>query len=110
MKSSNKNLIRHLQRLTRRKFSPENEQIIDEVSERLGLQSGPGDWTLPPGDQATTEMISVMNWYPVELRRLDDYERRAISRRKRALRRLDYERIEAERRHSQCHKGQGPGE
>ena len=34
-----------------------------------------------------------------ELRRLDDYERRALSRRKKAIRRLDYEILEA-RRHS----------
>lgn len=33
-----------------------------------------------------------------ELRRLADYERRALSRRQKAIRRLDYERIEAERR------------
>lgn len=33
-----------------------------------------------------------------ELRRLADYERRAFSRRQKAIRRLDYERIEAERR------------
>ena len=32
------------------------------------------------------------------LRRLEDYERRGLSRRRKALRRLDYERIEAERR------------
>lgn len=33
-----------------------------------------------------------------EVRRLNEYERRALSRRRTALRRLDYERIEAERR------------
>jgi len=33
-----------------------------------------------------------------ELSRLEDYERRGLSRRRKALRRLDYERIEAERR------------
>jgi hypothetical protein len=33
-----------------------------------------------------------------DVRRLQDYERRALSRRRTALRRLDYERIEAERR------------
>lgn len=33
-----------------------------------------------------------------ELRRLADYERRAHSKRRKALRRLDYERVEAERR------------
>ena len=33
-----------------------------------------------------------------ELRRLADYERRADSLRRKALRRLDYERVEAERR------------
>ena len=32
-----------------------------------------------------------------ELRNLDDYERRALSRRRKALRRLDYGRVEAER-------------
>ena len=33
-----------------------------------------------------------------ELRRLHEYERRAISRHRKTLRRLDYETIEAERR------------
>lgn len=36
--------------------------------------------------------------HSAELRRLADYERRAVSLRRKALRRLDYERVEAERR------------
>lgn len=43
-------------------------------------------------------LLEVLAHRPDELRRLAAYERRALSRRREALRRLDYERIEAERR------------
>lgn len=45
-----------------------------------------------------------------ELRRLDDYERRALSRRRKALRRLDYGRIEVERALRGAARGSVPSE
>jgi len=49
----------------------------------------------PAGDYFIHQKVAE---HATELRRLADYERRANSRRRKALRRLDYERIEAERR------------
>jgi hypothetical protein len=43
-------------------------------------------------------LLLSLRWRHDEVRRLNDYERRALSRRRTALRRLDYERIEAGRR------------
>ena len=44
-----------------------------------------------------------------DLQRLADYERRAFSRRKETLRRLDYERVEAERRHARAEAARSRG-
>ena len=49
----------------------------------------------PAGDYFIHQQVAE---HATELRRLADYERRAHSRRRKALRRLDYERVEAERR------------
>ena len=48
----------------------------------------------PAGDYFIHQQVAE---HATELRRLADYERRAHSRRRKALRRLDYERVEAER-------------
>lgn len=53
-----------------------------------GVRGRDGPWAL----------AAVLADEPKELRQLHEYERRALSRRRKALRRLDYERIEAERR------------
>lgn len=50
------------------------------------------------GRDGPTALAAVLADEPKELRQLHEYERRALSRRTKALRRLDYERIEAERR------------
>ena len=56
------------------------------------------EWVVDLETAATFILGQELGGRAAELRRLADYERRANSLRRKALRRLDYERIEAERR------------
>ena len=56
------------------------------------------EWTIDIPSAATFVLGEELGTHATELRRLSEYERRADSLRRKALRRLDYERIEAERR------------
>lgn len=55
-------------------------------------------WILDIDTLSTTMLGMEFGEHAAELRRLHDYERRALSRHRKILRRLDYETIEAERR------------
>ena len=61
---------------------------------------GPHDaaWILDIETPSTAMLGIEFGERATELRRLHDYERRALSRHRKTLRRLDYETIEAERR------------
>ena len=61
---------------------------------------GPHDaaWLLDIETTSTIVLGLEFGECAAELRRLNDYERRAISSHRKTLRRLDYERVEAERR------------
>lgn len=56
-------------------------------------------WAVDIETAATFILGQELGERAAELRRLADYERRAHSLRRKALRRLDYERVEVERRH-----------
>ena len=56
------------------------------------------DGTENPGRDCVMDLVAAFAHPPEGLRGLEDYERKAFSRRTKLLRRLDYERIEAERR------------
>ena len=55
------------------------------------------EWVVDIETAATFILGEELGNQAEELRRLSDYERRALSTRGKALRRLDYERVEAER-------------
>jgi hypothetical protein len=56
------------------------------------------EWVVDIETAATFILGEELGNHAQELRRLSDYERRALSARRKALRRLDLERVEAERR------------
>ena len=76
-------------------------KVIDGCDEALDRAPNFANGT-PAEDKAVAEpaltLAAIFAQAPKELRRLAEYERRGISRRRRALQRLAYERIEAERR------------
>ena len=55
-------------------------------------------WAVDIPTAATIILCEELGTRATELRRLSEYERRALSARRKALRCLDYERVEAERR------------
>lgn len=57
-----------------------------------------GDQDTDHSREALQAILRSISAGPADVRRLWEYERRAVSRRTRALRLLDYERVEAERR------------
>ncbi|WP_421693779.1 hypothetical protein [Aestuariivirga sp.] len=69
----------------------------DTVREKLRVAHKP-QWILDLEKSATFVLELEFCDRSDDLRRLSTYERRAISRRRKALRRFDYERIEVERR------------
>jgi hypothetical protein len=72
---------------------------------------GPHDaaWLLDIETTSTIVLGLEFGECAAELRRLNDYERRAISSHRKTLRRLDYEQVEAERRRVADAKHQRPG-
>ena len=56
------------------------------------------EWVVDIETAATFILGEELGNHTQELSRLSDYERRALSARRKALRRLDFERVEAERR------------
>lgn len=70
--------------------SPRGTQVLEAAHDRAWLVG-----FAPGGDYFIHQKVAE---HATELRRLADYERRANSLRRKALRRLDYERIEAEHR------------
>jgi hypothetical protein len=56
------------------------------------------EWAVEIEAAATFILGGELGNHAQKLRRLSDYERRALSARRKALRRLDFERVEAERR------------
>lgn len=67
----------------------------DYASQRAALGATTGDGIDIDAERALLQEVMERD---DTLRNLCDYERRALSQRRKALRRLDYERIEAERR------------
>lgn len=66
--------------------------------ELLTARRGAGRQNTDLSQEALRAMLRSVSTGPADVRRLWEYERRAVSRRTKALRRLDCERVEAERR------------
>jgi hypothetical protein len=76
---------------------PNLRSLVAELRRQARDAGYAGDTEITAIDGILCLLLSLRSRHD-EVRRLNEYERRALSRRRTALRRLDYERIEAERR------------
>jgi hypothetical protein len=79
---------------------PTLRSLVAELRQQARVVGYAADAEITAVDGILCLLLSLRNQHD-EVRRLNEYERRALSRRRKALRRLDYERIEAERRMGQ---------
>jgi len=79
---------------------PTLRSLVAELRQQARVVGYAADAEITAIDGILCLLLSLRNQHD-EVRRLNEYERRALSRRRKALRRLDYERIEAERRKGQ---------
>lgn len=91
--------MRAMMAITSRGITASTQRLVERYADVLGLGI-PAPPPAPPEteEEATERLLAIYRDYPSALRRFDEYERKALSRRQDLLRRLDFERIEAERR------------
>jgi hypothetical protein len=90
--------IRAMGVILRDGITPANSRLVARFGEEMGLGAGsPRLSEITSEEEATERLLRIYRDLPDALRRLDDYERKALSRRASLLRRLDFRRVEAER-------------
>lgn len=89
-------LLRTIGQILDGRFTGDSDAELNEVL--VFISGTPREGDAEPGEPKLT-LASIIAKAPKELRNMADYERRAISGRGRALRRLTLAKIEAERRH-----------
>jgi hypothetical protein len=90
--------VRTLGQIIRGKVRPGSDLELDKILDDLTSVLTDGASGIGPGGDASAKMIAIFSALSTKLRRVSEYERRALSLRNKALRRLAYEQIEAERR------------
>lgn len=93
-RGTTRQVLRNIRQIFDGKFGDTRDEALDRIADLMnGTQAEDEDDVDPE-----LNLASILARAPKELRRMAEYERRGISRRERALRRLACERIEAERR------------
>ena len=102
--------IRAMAVILRDGITSRTSPLLARFGEEMGLApESPKHSEITSEEEATARLLQIYRDLPEALRRLDDYERKALSRRTSLLRRLDFRRIEAERlRQLEHRKASGP--
>jgi len=98
--------LRAMMTIVKKGITPDTAGLMTKHGDQMGMFQGVGEMT--PEQKAQARLLALHANPPPALRRLDEAERKALSRRTTLVRRLDYLMIEAERARIRSRRGEEP--